>query len=76
MPLVRAANTGISAVIDPDGRVRWRSQLFEPVSHVDEIAWPGVRTLYARLGDGFAWTCAGVAAAALVAGIARGRRPG
>ena len=71
VPLVRAANTGISAVIDPDGRIRWRSALFEPVWHVDEIAWPGVRTLYARVGDAFAWLCAAVSLGALTAGLTR-----
>jgi apolipoprotein N-acyltransferase len=71
-PLVRAANTGISAVIDPDGRIRWRSQLFQPAWHADEITWPGVRTFYARFGDAFAWACALVTAAALATGIARG----
>jgi apolipoprotein N-acyltransferase len=55
VPLVRAANTGISAIIDPTGRIRWRSALFEPAWHVGEITWPGVRTVYTRFGDVFAW---------------------
>jgi apolipoprotein N-acyltransferase len=66
VPLVRAANTGISALVDPDGRVRWRSGLFETVFHVDEIAWPAVRTVYTRVGDAFAVLAWVVAAAALV----------
>jgi len=74
VPLVRAANTGISAVIDPDGRIRWRGPLFETLFHVDEIAWPGVRTLYTRFGDVFAWACALVAAVAICRGIWASRR--
>jgi apolipoprotein N-acyltransferase len=73
VPLVRAANTGISAVIDPDGRVRWRGPLFATVFHVDEIAWPGVRTFYTRFGDVFAWACALASLAAFGYGAARGR---
>jgi apolipoprotein N-acyltransferase len=57
-PLVRAANTGISAVVDVDGRLRWQSPLFESLWHVEEIAWPGVRTFYSRFGDVFVWSCA------------------
>ncbi len=58
VPLVRAANTGISALIEPDGRIRWQSPLDEPVWHVDDIAWPAVRTVYTRFGDLFAHLCA------------------
>ena len=32
VPLVRAANTGISAMVDPDGRIRWQGPLFEPLA--------------------------------------------
>jgi apolipoprotein N-acyltransferase len=68
VPLVRAANTGFSAIIDPDGRIRWQGPLFEKLHHVDEIAWPGVRTFYTRFGDVFAWACAAISAAALAWG--------
>ena len=74
VPLVRAANTGISAVIDPDGRIRWRSPLFETTFHVDDIAWPGVRTFYTRFGDVFAWAC--VLASLLAIGYGAARRRG
>jgi apolipoprotein N-acyltransferase len=75
VPLVRAANTGISAIVDPDGRIRWQGPLFETIVHVDEVAWPGVRTFYTRFGDVFAWTCALVSALAVGWGVlSRGRR--
>ena len=73
VPLVRAANTGISAIVDPDGRIRWRSPLFETLQHVDEIAWPGVRTFYTRFGDVFAWVCAAISTLAIAWGVTRAR---
>jgi len=60
--VVRAANTGISAVIDARGRVRERTPLFEEAVLVADV--PVVRagglTFYARHGDVFAWACLGV----------------
>jgi len=73
VPLVRAANTGISAIVDPDGRIRWQGPLFETFAHVDEIAWPGVRTLYTRFGDVFAWASALASLAAFGYGVAIAR---
>jgi apolipoprotein N-acyltransferase len=57
VPLVRAANTGISAVIDPEGQIRWEGPLFESLWRVERIAWPGVRTFYAAWGDVFVYAC-------------------
>lgn len=71
VPLVRAANTGISAVVDPDGRIRWQSALFEPAWHVADVTWPGITTFYTRFGDVFAWTCGLVTLAAIVVGLRR-----
>src|SRR5204863_1358860 len=74
VPLVRAANTGISAIVDIDGRVRWQSRTFETTWHVEEIAWPHVTTLYTRFGDVFAWACALASLAAFGYGAARAWR--
>ncbi|HXJ35320.1 MAG TPA: apolipoprotein N-acyltransferase [Candidatus Eisenbacteria bacterium] len=71
VPLVRAANTGISAIIDPDGRIRWQGPLYEMLWHVDDIRWTGTRTFYTRFGDVFVWLCAIVTVLGLVTTAAR-----
>lgn len=70
-PMVRAANTGISAFIDATGHIRWHSSLFETLWHVDEVTWPDVQTFYATHGNVFVWLCAAVIAGFLAAGFAR-----
>jgi apolipoprotein N-acyltransferase len=71
VPMVRAANTGISAVIDPDGRIRWQGPLFETISHVDDVRWTGQRTFYTRFGDVFVWLCVIVTALGVVSVVVR-----
>jgi apolipoprotein N-acyltransferase len=70
--LVRAANTGITAVVDPRGRVLERTELFERRAIVREVPIVPGLTFYARRGDVFAWGCLG-AAVALTA-VAASRR--
>jgi len=49
--LVRAANTGISGIVDPYGRVKIRTNLFETAAVVGEARFLQGMTLYARIGD-------------------------
>ena len=49
--LVRAANTGVSGIIDPYGRVLIRTTLFETAAVVGEARFVQERTRYARIGD-------------------------
>ncbi|RPI77953.1 MAG: apolipoprotein N-acyltransferase [Desulfobacteraceae bacterium] len=54
-PLVRAANTGISGLIGPQGRIIKQSRLFVPEVLDFEMDWgPQTRTIYTRYGDWFA----------------------
>ncbi len=53
--LVRATNTGVSAVIDPMGRVVTESPLFERSSLHAEVAMLNGSTLYQTLGDWPGW---------------------
>jgi apolipoprotein N-acyltransferase len=68
---VRAANTGISALIDPRGRVLGRTVLFERRTLVGDVPLTGETTFYSRHGDVFAWTC--LAASLLVTTLALAR---
>ncbi|MGH7897398.1 MAG: apolipoprotein N-acyltransferase, partial [Candidatus Binatia bacterium] len=58
VPLVRVANTGISAVVDVDGRITAQMPLFAPGSEVIEIGVRDGTTFYTRHGDVFALTAA------------------
>lgn len=76
VPVVRAANSGISAIIDVDGSIRWRTGLFVAAARSDEISWPHVRTFYTRFGDLFGLGCALASAAALGYSFRHGRGNG
>jgi apolipoprotein N-acyltransferase len=64
--LARAANTGISGVVDPYGRVVRRSAIFEQVGLVEEVRLLSGRTLYSALGDAVAYVAIALTAAALI----------
>jgi apolipoprotein N-acyltransferase len=56
--LVRAANTGISAFVDPWGRIRKASDLFTPAVLTGEIGFKAnAVTFYTKYGDLFAICC-------------------
>ena len=55
--LIRAANTGISGVVDPYGRIVRRSGLFVPETIVETVRFIDVPTVYGRVGDLFAYLC-------------------
>jgi apolipoprotein N-acyltransferase len=58
--LLRQANLGLSAAYDYEGRAlaAMDDRHSEDLTLVAEIPTRGVRTVYARFGDWFAWTCA------------------
>jgi apolipoprotein N-acyltransferase len=72
--LVRAANTGISALIDPRGRVIAGSRLMERRIVVGEVPLASETTPYVRWGDSFAWLCVAATLALSAAGLVRLRR--
>jgi apolipoprotein N-acyltransferase len=64
--LARAANTGISGIVDPYGRVLQQSGIFERQVMVGEVRMLEGRTIYGRIGDLFAYLCAALTVAALI----------
>jgi len=74
--LVRATNTGISAVVDPAGRViartgQWRQEVL--VAEVPVLDG-GDTTVYMRLGDWVGWLAWGGVLASVAAATRRRRR--
>ena len=67
VPLIRAANTGISAFVLPDGRIEDPTPLFEPTFRLADLAWTTSPTIYTRYGDVFAGACAVASFLALLA---------
>ena len=64
--LVRAANTGISGIVDPYGRVIVSTPIFEPHVVVGQARFLRDRTIYSRIGDVFAYASTVCTIAALL----------
>ena len=57
VPVVRAANTGITAIIDSKGHIRAMTPLFKEAFLTGEVRLGEGGTFYGRFGDIFAWLC-------------------
>ena len=69
--MVRATNTGVSAFIDPTGRVRRQTGIFEKGVLVSDVVLLRGRTFFVTWGDWLVWTCVlllGVVVGVAVAG--------
>jgi apolipoprotein N-acyltransferase len=69
--LVRGTNSGVSAVVDPVGRVLGHTGAFQQEGMTAVIHWMRAHTVYESIGD---WPWLAVSAAALAAAFRR-RRP-
>jgi apolipoprotein N-acyltransferase len=72
--IVRAANTGVSALVLPSGRIQSVLPLGTRGTLTGDVPLRRATTFYTRFGDVFAYACAAVSAGALAAGVAAGRR--
>jgi apolipoprotein N-acyltransferase len=57
VPIVRVANTGISAVILPTGKITAPTPLFKRGTEIEDVKWRPERTVYTAFGDAFAEIC-------------------
>ena len=60
VPLVRAANTGITAIIDSRGHIRRMTQIFKETCLADVVRLGAGDSFYTRFGDLFAQLCLAV----------------
>lgn len=70
--LIRATNDGITATIDPAGRVDRKLEPYARVAARMEFGWRTDETAYTKYGDWFVWGCLAVGLASCV--FARRRR--
>jgi apolipoprotein N-acyltransferase len=68
VPMIRVANTGISAVILDDGNITATTPLFKRGTELEDVAWHPMRTLYTIVGDLFAQLCLLLTGIALIWG--------
>lgn len=74
--LVRAAQTGVSAFVDPTGRVQARTPIFEgPLTLHVSVPRGGPDSFYVRYGDVFAAAATGFLLVAFVRAVRLRRRP-
>ncbi len=74
--VVRSANTGISGLIDPLGRVQSESEIFSRWSKTVDVPLMEGRTLFVQWGYLFAPICLALALFIGLAAMMRSRRPG
>jgi apolipoprotein N-acyltransferase len=54
-PLIRAANTGVTAIVDQNGHIRTMTALFVEAYRTGEVQPGSGRSLYLMIGDAPAW---------------------
>lgn len=64
--VVRSTTTGVSAIVDPFGRITARAPLFAAATLDADVVPMQVTTIYERVGDLFAWLCVAATVVALV----------
>jgi apolipoprotein N-acyltransferase len=74
LPMVRVANTGISAVIQPTGETTAQTPLFSRGTEVETVALARAATFHTLVGDLFAEACLVGAAVLALLGWLRPRR--
>jgi len=68
VPMIRDAQTGISAIILPTGEITAATPLFKRGTQIEEVSWRSTSTLYTMVGDLFSEICFALTAIGLVIG--------
>lgn len=55
--ILRPTNNGVTAVIDPTGKIRKRLEPFRETADVLQFGYESALTPYSQFGDWFAWSC-------------------
>jgi apolipoprotein N-acyltransferase len=58
--LIRAANTGISAIVNPKGEVIAKTNIFERASLKHNVKYSNIQTIYVKYGDILVFVCFGL----------------
>jgi apolipoprotein N-acyltransferase len=69
--VARAANTGISGLIDPSGKILKQGKIFAEEAITGTIRLSTERTFYTLYGDVFAWLCSGFTLLLLASAFSR-----
>ena len=56
-PLVRAANTGVTAIVDQNGHINTMTGLFVEGFRIGEVRPGSGNSIYLKIGDSAAWLC-------------------
>lgn len=72
--LVRSVNTGVSAVVDLSGKIRYMSETFRQEYVVVDVHLSDLKTPYQATGNLLRWLCVGLFIIILIAGKIRGRK--
>jgi len=73
-PLIRAANTGVTAIVDQNGHIRNMTGIFIEGFLTGEVQAGSADSIYLRIGDSGAWLCVAASIAMCVLVVARRRR--
>lgn len=74
MGVARSANTGVSELVDPLGRVTNATEMFQPAAFVGDVMTTDELTVYVRFGDVIGWLSALAAMLGVGVSIYRARR--
>jgi apolipoprotein N-acyltransferase len=71
VPIIRAANTGISAIIGPTGKIQRKTEIFERTILNGDVRALDYGTFYSRYGDLFVYICIAFVIAIFSASVIR-----